>query len=212
MHISSEQNLEQNLSKLLQNAPELKEIRAVCGDIPLRRGPEGFAGLAHIVIGQLLSVASAKVIHHRFCAVLEEVSAERFLRLPQEDVMKVGLTRAKYATLKGLAEAEIAGRLDYLRLGTLPAETAIAELCAYKGIGPWSAELYLLSAVGHPDVFPAGDLALQKATQWALQLDQKPTTVEMREIALRWTPYRAVAARLLWRYFSVKMKREGTDL
>jgi DNA-3-methyladenine glycosylase II len=103
----------------------------------------------------------------------------------------------------------VAGELDFAHLETLPAEEAVRYLVAHKGIGPWTSEVYLMFCAQHPDVFPAGDLALLKAVQHGLGLDARPTIKDMIGIAAAWTPHRSAAALLFWRYFAVMRDREG---
>jgi len=114
--------------------------------------------------------------------------------------------------MTGLAEAELSGVLDYQRLVHLPAEDAIADLVVHKGIGRWTAEIYLLFCLGHADIFPAGDLVLQKMAGEALGRKKRPDEKQTRNIAKKWSPYRGAAARLLWRYFAAVREREGVSL
>lgn len=204
--------LELHLAALTRLDPDLHPVLEQAGEVPLRLGQPGFAGLARIVNGQLLSVASAKAINGRFEALLGEVSAERFLALDADDVRDCGLSRAKYKTMQHLAEAELSGTLNYNGLGDLPIAEAMKVLTALPGIGPWTAEIYLLSSIGHADVFPAGDLVLQKMVGLVSGLAEKPDTLTTVAIAAKWSPYRASAARLLWRYFSVLQDKEGIIL
>lgn len=204
--------LDRHLAALVVLDPDLTPLLAVSGEVPLRLGPPGFAGLARIVNGQLLSVASASAINARFEALLGEVSAVRFLALDEQAVRDCGLSRAKYRTMRQLAEAELSGAIDYDGLGDLPVDDAMKALVALPGIGPWTAEIYLLSAIGHADVFPAGDLVLQKMVGHVTHSAVKPDTSQTQKIATKWAPYRASAARLLWRYFAVLRDKEGIIL
>jgi len=207
--ITSRRVLGRHLDALVVRDPRLAPVLAEAGDVPLRKGPGGFAGLAGIVGAQQLSVASANAIMGRLAAVLGEMTAARFLAESEATVRGCGLSGGKYRTLAGIAEAETAGDIDYSALAGLPAGEAIAALTRLHGIGVWTAEIYLLSHLGHPDVFPAGDLALQKMVGVALGHDGRPGERACREIAELWSPYRGSAARLLWRYFAVLKDREG---
>jgi DNA-3-methyladenine glycosylase II len=135
-----------------------------------------------------------------------------YLSLSEEAVRTTGFSGGKFRTVRAIAEAMVAGRLDFDHLETLPAEEAVAYLVAHKGIGPWTAEVYLMFCAGHPDVFPAGDLALLKAVQHGLGLDARPAIKEMIAMAEAWTPHRSAAALLFWRYFAVMRDREGIAL
>lgn len=210
--IASKEILERHLEELVALDPRLVPVREICGDVPLRLGQPGFAGMVNIIVSQLLSVASANAIHGRVVEVLGQVDAERFMALPEEDLRGCGLSGGKYRTMQVVAEAELSGALKYDILPELPVPEAMAELTALKGIGPWTAEIYLLSIVGHPDVFPAGDLALQKMVGHALGRKKRPDEKATRRLTKKWSPYRGAAARLMWRYFAVLRQREGINL
>src|SRR5436189_256145 len=123
--------------------------------------------------------------------------------------VRVGLSGAKIKTLKAIAKAVDSGEIDLKSLADMPADDAHKALVALHGIGPWTADIYLLSCIGHADAWPAGDLALQEAARLAFGLRKRPTTKEMGPFAERWRPYRAVAARLLWSYYRAVKNREG---
>ncbi|HHG89627.1 MAG TPA: DNA-3-methyladenine glycosylase 2 family protein [Devosia sp.] len=204
--------LKRHLAALVILDPALKPVLAEVGEVPLRLGRSGFAGLASIVSSQLLSVASARAIHSRVEKLAGEMNAENFLALEFNDLRKAGLSRSKITCMQALAEAELEGMLDYEHIHRLPVGEAMAALTSLKGIGPWSAEIYLMSAAGHPDIFPAGDLVLQKMVGKVLNKRQKPDEKATRKIARRWSPHGGSAARLLWRYFAVLRNREGINL
>jgi len=210
--ISGRAVLESHLDALVHLDPILAPIRQQAGEVPLRLSRSGFAGLAAIVSGQLLSVASAKAIHNRVETLVGEMNAIRFLEISESDLRSAGLSRTKIACLRGLAQAEIAGVLDYDLIQVLPLEKAMQALTRLQGIGRWSAEIYLMSAVGHPDVFPCGDLVLQKMVGKIQNTAKRPDEVATRKYTRNWSPYRGAAARLLWRYFAVLRQREGSVL
>lgn len=207
--IRTRATLERHLEWLVVLDPRLAPIRDAAGEVPMRKGRGGFAGLAGIVVAQQVSVASANAVMGRLGARLGDMTAERFLAAAESDVRGCGLSGGKYRTIRGIAEAERAGAIDYARLPGMPVEGAIEHLTGLYGIGVWTAEIYLLFHIGHPDVFPAGDLALQKMVGVALGHDTRPDERTCREIAVAWSPHRAAAARLLWRYFAVLKQREG---
>jgi len=210
--ITSKQVLNAHLAALAQLDPRLAPVLELVGQVPLRLGPPGFAGLANIVVSQLLSVASARAIYGRVEALAGEMKPGRFLVIATNDLRAAGLSRSKIACLRALARAEQGGELNFARLHELDLPEATKTLIALKGIGPWSAQLYLLASAGHPDVFPAGDLVLQKMVGKVAQKRQKPDEKATSRIAQTWSPYRGAAARLLWRYFAVLKEREGINL
>jgi len=210
--IDSIEVLNRHLDALVELDPRLQPVREIAGDVPLRLGQSGFAGMVGIIVSQLLSVASADAIHGRVIKVLGDVTALRFLEIEEDELRKCGLSGGKYRTMRVVADAELSGTLDYARLPDLAIAQAMAELTQLKGIGPWTAEIYLLSSVGHADVFPAGDLALQKMVGHALGTKNKPDEKQTRKIAAKWSPYRGAAARLMWRYFAALKSREGTNI
>ncbi|HEY9281740.1 MAG TPA: DNA-3-methyladenine glycosylase [Eoetvoesiella sp.] len=210
--LSSNEAVALHLQSLLRLDPRLSTIHGIAGAFSARIGTPGFAGLARIVCGQQLSVASANAIWNRLEAQPGGSTPEGFLSLGEEGLRGVGLSRSKRSTLRGLAEVVVAGNLDFAAIERLPAEAAIAQLTAYKGIGPWTAEIYLMFCAGHPDIFPAGDLALQKAVGDALGIEPHPDRRALTEIAARWAPHRATAALLFWRFYAARRQREGVAL
>ncbi len=207
--IDSRAVLESHLAALVASDPRLGPVLASSGEVPLRREPGGFAGMSRIVNAQMISVASAAAIHARFLALIGEPEAALLAALTDADLRAAGLSGAKIKTLRHLAAHELSGGLDYAELAALPATEAIARLVSVPGIGRWSAEIYLLFCCGHPDILPAGDLALRKAAQSALGFDQAPSEKQLRLIAEGWSPWRGAAARLLWRHYALITSREG---
>jgi DNA-3-methyladenine glycosylase II len=159
-----------------------------------------------VIVGQQLSVASAGAIWERLDARLSPFSPRSFLMAPESDLRGAGLSAAKIATLKGLATAIQDGALDLDALTHASDETIHAELTALNGIGPWTADVYILFCLARADAWSPGDLALQHAVRDALALDARPTLDEMVEIAEAWRPWRSVAARLLWAYYAVRRR------
>ncbi len=206
--IETDAHIAEGLAALAAADRRLAQIIAIAGEVPLRRGATGFPGLARIIVGQQLSIASAGAIWARFEA-LAPPSAETVAAASDETLKAAGLSNAKVRTLRALAAAVQAG-LDIDALADAPAAEAHAALTAVKGIGPWTADLYLLFAVGHPDIFPVGDLALQHAVGMGLGLPEKPTARQLAEIATPWSPWRGVAARLFWAYYRVAKTRRET--
>lgn len=203
--------LEAALARLRAADPALVErLIAVGGPPPLRLGSPGFAGLATIVTGQQLSTASAAAIFGRLQIEVAPLEAATLLATPDTVLRALGLSLGKVMTLRGVATAMLSGDLRLERLGEVTAEEAHATLVALKGIGPWTADSFLLFCLGHPDAWPAGDLALQEAARLAMRLERRPSGAELHEIGERWRPHRGVAARLLWAYYRVaKQGRSG---
>jgi len=207
--ISCEADIDHHLKQLVIIDPRLAAIKQCVPKVPLRLREPGFAGLAQIVVAQLLSVASASAINQRLAKLVLPLCAENYLATDPQSILACGLSKAKYRTLQGIAQAESQGDLNFSVIAKLPEREAMAELCQYKGIGPWSAQVYLLFCAGHADIFPAGDLALQKAVAAVLALDERPSTKATAQIAAQWAPHRGTAARLMWAYYAVLKQREG---
>ncbi len=180
----------------------------VGGPPSLRWREPGFAGLVAIIVSQQVSVASANAMVARLHAAFSPLDAASVLAADEAKLKACGLSQAKMRALKALAEATTNG-LDLAGLAALEAEAAHEALIAVKGVGPWTADLFLLFCLGHPDAFPAGDLALQEAARLALGLRKRPDARKLEEIAERWRPLRGVAARLLWAYYRGVKRRAG---
>src|ERR1700729_1006794 len=210
--IDTEADIEAGLSALLAADPRLEPVAAMAGRLPLRRRPGGFAGLAAIVVAQQLSTASANAIWGRLAAAFEPLDAAAILRARPAKLARIGNTGAKIRALNAIAKAVASKELALEALATLEADAAHAALTAVHGIGPWTADIYLLASLGHADAWPAGDLALQEAARIAFGLKARPTTKEMQSLAEPWRPWRAVAARVLWTYYRAVKGREGAPV
>ena len=195
------------LEALVRLDRRLGPVVRKAGAVPLRRQAPGFEGLAQIIVGQMVSKASASAIWRRLLKEAGECTPHRVVSLSDAQCRSIGLSRAKEQTLKGAAEAVLGGRIDPNALCVMPADESIAAMTALKGIGPWTAEVYLLFCAGHGDIFPAGDVALQAAAGHALGFEARPDQKTLRQIALEWQPWRGVAARLLWAYYATEMRR-----
>ena len=206
--IATEKDIETGLEALTCLDPRLQAIAGTAGPIPLRRRAADFEGLAQIITGQQVSVASAAAIFARLQALISPLTAENLATFADEDLAGVGLSRPKIRTLRALTEACGKG-LDLAHLAEAPADDAHRALCEIKGIGRWTADIFLLFCAGHPDVFPSGDLALQVAVQESLGLSERPAPKALDIIAEAWAPHRAVAARLFWAWYRVK--KQGRD-
>ncbi len=195
---------------LTRSCPHMRMMRAMTGVPTVRRHASGFEGLARIVVGQQLSLASAQAIWDRLHQAVQPMTAESFLAMSDEALRTAGLSKGKVRTLRALSEAVIAG-LDLDVLAHAPEEDVHAALTALPGIGPWSADIYLLFCLGRADAFAAGDLALQIAVANALKLEERPSRDELFAIAERWRPWRGVAAHLIWAYYKVAGRQPATQ-
>lgn len=207
--IHTEADLDGAIARLIAADMRFGHVLSVAERPPLRRRSDGFAGLVSIVVSQQLSVASAAAILGRLTAAIDPLDAAAVARARSDKLKRAGLSAPKIRTLKAIAKAVASGELDLGTLARLPADDAHAALTAVHGIGPWTADIYLLACLGHADAWPAGDLALQEAARLLLELKTRPTTREMSVLAEPWRPWRAVAARLLWSYYRAHKQRDG---
>jgi DNA-3-methyladenine glycosylase II len=207
--IHTEADLDAAIARLVAADMRFGHVLSVAERPPLRRRADGFAGLVSIVVSQQLSVASAAAILGRLTAAIDPLEPAAVVRARSDKLKRTGLSAPKIRTLKAIAKAVAAGELDLGSLGRMPADEAHAALTAVHGIGPWTADIYLLACLGHADAWPAGDLALQEAAKLLLELEARPSTKEMAALADGWRPWRAVAARLLWTYYRARKQRDG---
>jgi DNA-3-methyladenine glycosylase II len=210
--LDSDAALKAGLERLVAIDATMARLVAEGAKPALRKRPAGFEGLAWIIVGQQLSTASAGAIWSRLKESLETVSPDHLLAAREEALRAAGLSASKIRTLRGLSRHVHEGRLALDDLERLPAEQAHALLTAVKGIGPWTADVYLLFCLGHPDAFPSGDLALQEATRLALALDRRPDAKDLGALSQRWRPWRGVAAKVLWAYYRTSKSREGAPV
>ncbi|MGA2793822.1 MAG: DNA-3-methyladenine glycosylase 2 family protein [Roseiarcus sp.] len=211
--IDCESALEEAVARLIALDPEIVgKLIEIGGAPPLRRQEPGFVGMARIIISQQLSTASANAIFKRLEAAVAPLDAQGLIAADDEKLRACGLSTAKIRALRALAQAVARDGLDLTGLGALGAGQAHQALVAIKGVGPWTADIFLLFCLGHPDSFPAGDLALQEAARLALGLKERPNARRLEEIAERWRPLRGVAARMLWAYYRMARKRVGMAL
>ncbi|MDX8353449.1 DNA-3-methyladenine glycosylase 2 family protein [Cognatiyoonia sp. IB215182] len=172
--------------------------------LPLRLKPDGFPQLLSAIVGQQVSVASANAIWARLSDA-GMTDAERVRVTSQEALRELGLSRQKARYAVALAEAQI----DYVGLHVMPADDVIKTLTAVSGIGTWTAEIYAMFSLGRADVFAPGDLALQEAAKQIFALSERPKEKDLRSMSEDWRPWRSVAARIMWAYYSHQKQREG---
>jgi DNA-3-methyladenine glycosylase II len=171
------------------------------GPPPLWARPAGFATLSRIILEQQVSLASAAAVYRRLEAGLGRLTSGSVAAAGERRIRVLGVTRQKASYLVRLARAVDSGRLDLAALACLPDDEARAALLRLKGIGPWSADIYLLMALRRPDVWPAGDLALATAARAIKRLRRRPSPERLTRLAEPWRPYRSVAARMLWQHY-----------
>jgi DNA-3-methyladenine glycosylase II len=209
LHLNSQADLEEAIRALLKQDPRLQPVFELAGMPALRRREPGFAGLAHIVCGQQLSTASAAAIWARLTSAFDPFHHDAVRRARADRLGRLGLSAAKIKTLKNLAREIAAERVNLDVLANEDADAAHHTLVSLHGIGPWTADVYLLFCLGHGDAWLAGDLAVQEALKIGLGLKTRPTAKEMAPLAEPWRPMRGAAAHLWWSYYRAIKKREG---
>ena len=177
---------------------DFARIQTRLGTPPMWAREAGFATLVYIILEQQVSLASAKAAYTKLQQASAGITPEGFLRFSDDELKTIGFSRQKAGYCRALARAILQGELDLRALDTMPDDEVHAALTRIKGIGPWTANIYLLMVLLRPDIWPAGDLALALAYQRLKQLPARPGTRELAAIAESWRPWRAVAARLLW--------------
>src|SRR5258705_2102336 len=209
IHLNTQADLEDAIQTLVEQDPRLKPILELAGMPALRRREPGFAGLAHIVCGQQVSTASAAAIWARVSAAFDPFHHDTLRRDRADRLGRLGLSAAKIKTLKNLARELALERLNLDVLANEDADAAHNTLTSLHGIGPWTADVYLLFCLGHGDAWPAGDLAVQEAVKMGLGLKTRPTAKQMAPLAEAWRPLRGAAAHLWWVYYRAVQQREG---
>lgn len=177
----------------------LGSIFEAYGPPPMWGRKPGFTTLVRIIVEQQVSLVSARAMFARLKANVEPFAAERFIELGEPFLRSLGMTRQKSAYCLHLAQAVAERRLD--SLSRLSDDEAHATLLHIKGIGPWTAQVYLLMALKRPDIWPNGDVALATAVTNLKRLAARPGFAELQAMAESWRPYRSVAARMLWQYY-----------
>ena len=206
--LHTDTDLRSGLAQLILADPRLKPVAEKAGAFSLRRREAGFAGLCAIVCGQQLSTAAAATIRDRLFAAFEPFHHDSVRRARADKLRRLGLSAAKIKSIREIGKAVAKGRIDLTAVGAMDADQAHAKLTELHGIGPWTADIYLLFCLGHADAFPAGDLAVQESARIALGLRKRPDTKALAKIAEAWRPWRGVAAHLLWAYYHVVKKRD----
>ncbi len=202
--IETDADVAEGAKWLARRVPRFDHVLTLTGPLPLRRRADGFGALLDAIISQQVSVASANAIRGRLTSAgLETPGA--VTEAGEEGLRACGLSRPKIRYALALA----GGGVDFEALRGLPDAEVLARLTELPGIGPWTAEIYAMFALGRADVFAAGDLALQESARLLFDLPARPDAARLRAMAQDWSPWRAVAARALWAYYRVAKDREG---
>ena len=194
------QDLAKGIS-VLTAEPVFADILERAGPPRFRRRRNGFGTLLHIILEQQVSIDAAAAMHHRLVGLCRPLMPETFLTLDDATLRSCGFSRQKMGYARDLAAAAESGKFDFIRLAAADDETALGELLTIRGIGRWSGEIYLLFALGRPDVWPAADLGLQMAINEQLNLGSRPSELELRRRGEAWRPWRSVAACLFWQSY-----------
>ena len=194
-------SLAEAAQQLARTDPHLSAILKAHGHPPLWRRPATFQTLVRIILEQQVSLKSADAVFRRFRASITPFTPVTVLSAGEDHLRKIGLTRQKTAYILHLSSAIVEGNLNLRRLARMSDVEVKIALTQIKGLGAWSADVYLLMAMCRADIWPSGDLALAVAVKELNGLKQRPSFLELEEIAEKWRPHRAVAARMLWQYY-----------
>jgi len=188
---------------LLTRDPLFGNCLEIAGTLPepTLRTPAGFPGLLRIILGQQVSTRAAEAMWRKLCAMTDPITPEALLTLDDETFRACGFSRQKMVYARGLAADVTSGRLDIEAVHRMPDDEALEALIRVKGIGRWSAEVYLLLMLGRPDIWPVDDLAVAVGLQWLLGRDERPPRAELVALGEPWRPFRSTAARLVWHYY-----------
>ena len=192
--------------------PVFRDIIATAGLPRFRRRRNGFGTLLHIILEQQVSIDAAAAMYRKLTGVCRPLLPEPFLALDEATLRSCGFSRQKMGYARDLAIAVRDGRFDFARLETADDETALATLVAVKGIGRWSAEIYLIFALGRADIWPAADLGLQLGVAECLGLGERPREPVLRDMGEAWRPWRTVAACLFWQSYLHARRRAAPVL
>jgi len=210
--LHTESDLQAGMAALIAQDPRLAPVLEKAGMPGLRRREAGYAGLCAIVCGQQLSTASAAAIRSRLLAAFDPFHHDAVRRARADRLKRLGLSAPKIKSIKAIATSIANGQIDLDAVARMPADEAHAALTALHGIGPWTADIYLLFCLGNADAWPAGDLALQESARIAFALRRRPDAKAMTKLGETWRPWRGVAAHLLWAYYHAVKRREGAPV
>ena len=197
---------------LVDHDAHLADIVQTYGPPPLWVREPGFSTLVYIILEQQVSLSSAKAAFDRLKAAVRPLTPARFLKLTDSDLLRIGFSRQKTLYTRLIAESLSRRYFDLRCLHDLHDDAAHKMLIAFKGIGKWTADIYLLSALRRPDIWPTGDLALATAVQEVKRLRQRPSPERLEKMSAPWRPWRAVAARLFWHHYLSKRGRRTSEI
>lgn len=197
----SDDELVRAVRLLSRRDADLRRVVKKFGAPPMWARESGFSTLLHIILEQQVSLASARAAHNKLIEIASPLTPHSFLRLDDAALKGAGFSRQKTAYGRELARSIVDGRLDLDALRSMDDSTVRSELIKIKGIGRWTADIYLLMVLRRPDIWPTGDLALAVAAQKVKGLRVRPTQQELDDMSAAWKPWRAVAARILWHYY-----------
>ena len=188
-------------AELARRDPDLRCILRALGPPPLWARPPGFRTLIRIILEQQVSLASARATFERLRRGVRPFTPARFAAIGEVRLRSLGVTRQKAAYCRQLAAAIVEGRLDLRAVSRMDDAAVASVLTGLKGIGPWTADIYLLMALRRPDVWPSGDIALARSVREIKRLRRPPSAARLSRIARGWRPFRSVAARMLWQHY-----------
>lgn len=200
-------SLARAVARLAERDAELARVASEFGPPSMWGREPGFASLVRIMLGQQVSLASADATYERLLAAASPLTPAALLALSDETLRRAGFSRQKTVYARHLASLVESGELDFDALKEMTDDEVRAQLLKVKGVGPWTAEIYMLMAMRRPDAWPSGDLALQIAAQELKGLPARPSPAELDALAESWRPLRAVAARLLWSHYLNRPRR-----
>jgi DNA-3-methyladenine glycosylase II len=206
----TEESLLRCVAALSRVDPDLARVAREYGMPQMWEREEGFATLVITILEQQVSLASAAAAFARLLAAASPLTPEKFLAFDDAQLRGFGFSRQKALYCRLVARAVVEGELDFDALAGSDDDAVRAALVRLKGVGPWTAEIYLLRSLGRPDAWPSGDLALQLAAQEVKRLPSRPTPAELDALAEAWRPLRAVAARLLWSHYLNRPRSAST--
>lgn len=197
----TEETFIEGISQLVARDRDLAQVQSKWGNPPFWTEPPDFSGLVHIILSQQVSLASADAAFARLGGHIEPINPGSFLSLDDDTLKEIGFSRQKAGYVRGFANSILQGEIDLDEIELLVDDIVRVKLLMLKGIGPWTADIYLLMALRRSDIWPNGDLALAKAVQEIMNLESLPNREDLGAIAERWQPWRSVAARILWHYY-----------